>query len=75
MISVILALGLAAASFVYAPVAQAHGEHNLEPFVRMRGVSFFNVEFSHERLAVNETMTVTGKFRVMNSWPRILTTP
>ena len=75
MIPVILALSLVAVSFISTPVVQAHGEHNLEPFVRMRGVSFFNVEFSHERLAVNETMTVTGKFRVMNSWPRMLTTP
>ena len=63
------------ASFMQAPVVHAHGEHNLEPFIRMRGISFFNVEFSHERLAVNETMTVTGKFRAMNSWPRMLTTP
>ena len=40
------------ASFMQAPVVHAHGEHNLEPFIRMRGISFFNVEFSHERLAV-----------------------
>jgi hypothetical protein len=38
----------------------AHGEHNLEPFIRMRGVTFFNVSFSHDRLNVNVTMTVTG---------------
>ena len=74
-LSVIAALVLAAASLIHTPVVWAHGEHNLEPFVRMRGVAFFNVEFSHERLAVNETMTVTGKFRAMNSWPRMLTTP
>lgn len=55
--------------------AAAHGEHNLEPFVRMRSVAFFDVRFSHDALAVNETMTVTGKFRVMNSWPRMLTEP
>ena len=55
--------------------ARAHGEHNLEPFVRMSGVSFFNVHFSKDRLKVNETVTLTGKFRVMNSWPRMLATP
>lgn len=55
--------------------AAAHGEHNLEPFVRMSGVSFFNVRFSQDRLKVNETVTLTGKFRVMNSWPRMLTIP
>ena len=53
----------------------AHGEHNLEPFIRMRGVTFFNVQFSHDQLKVNETMTMTGKFRLMNAWPRMLTTP
>ncbi len=54
---------------------QAHGEHNLEPFIRMRGVTFFNVQFSHDQLKVNETMTLTGKFRLMHAWPRMLTTP
>ena len=53
----------------------AHGEHNLEPFIRMRGVTFFNVSFSHDRLKVNETMSVTGKFRLMESWPRMLPEP
>ena len=53
----------------------AHGEHNLEPFVRMRGLAFFNVSFSHDRLKVNETMTISGKFRLMESWPRILPEP
>ncbi len=53
----------------------AHGEHNLEPFVRMRGLAFFNVSFSHSTLKVNETMTVTGKFRMMESWPRMLPEP
>ena len=47
----------------------------LEPFVRMRGLAFFNVSFSHSTLKVNETMTVTGKFRMMESWPRMLPEP
>ena len=53
----------------------AHGEHNLEPFVRMRGLTFFNISFSHSTLKVNETMTVAGKFRMMESWPRMLPEP
>ena len=69
-VTLILSLCTVGSSFVHA-----HGEHNLEPFVRMRGVAFFNVEFSHDQLKVNETMTVTGKFRLMNSWPRMLSTP
>ena len=71
----LVSLCVSGSSFIHTPFVHAHGEHNLEPFVRMRGVSFFNVAFSHGQLAVNETMTVIGKFRVMNSWPRMLTTP
>ena len=69
-VTLAISLCIAGSSLVHA-----HGEHNLEPFVRMRGVSFFNVRFSHDQLKVNETMTVTGKFRLMDSWPRMLSTP
>lgn len=67
-------LGLSLLSATPTPLS-AHGEHNLEPFVRMRGLAFFNVSFSHDRLKVNETMTISGKFRMMESWPRILPEP
>jgi methane/ammonia monooxygenase subunit B len=56
-------------------IAGAHGERNLESFVRMRGVTFLDVQFSTDRLAVNETMTIRGKFRLMRSWPRELKLP
>lgn len=72
---VLIACLAAAATLLDGRPAGAHGEHNLEPFVRMRGVSFFNVRFSHDSLKVNEVMTVSGTFRVMHSWPRMLTVP
>lgn len=56
-------------------IAFAHGEHNLEAFVRLRGVAFLEVRFSHDRLAVNENMTISGKFRLMNSWPPEMAEP
>ena len=73
--TVILTLSLCTLCTIVVPSVHAHGEHNLEPFIRMRGVTFFNVRFSHDQLKVNETMTMTGKFRLMRAWPRMLTTP
>ncbi len=73
--TVILTLSLCTLCTIAVSSVHAHGEHNLEPFIRMRGVTFFNVQFSHDQLRVNETMTMTGKFRLMHAWPRMLTTP
>ena len=62
-------------SFMQVPVVQAHGEHNLEPFIRMRGISFFNVEFSHERLAGvgvgwrPGSGSETRRTRTLGEWP------
>lgn len=56
-------------SLTLSPTAQAHGERSQEPFLRMRTIQWYDVKWSTENLAVNETMIVRGKFRVANNWP------
>ncbi|NOT12862.1 MAG: methane monooxygenase/ammonia monooxygenase subunit B [Methylococcaceae bacterium] len=47
----------------------AHGEKNLEPYVRMRTIQWYDVQWSKQKFNVNEEVTVTGKFHVAEDWP------
>jgi len=49
--------------------AMAHGEKNLEPYVRMRTIQWYDVQWSKQTFNVNEEVTVTGKFHVAEDWP------
>ncbi|WP_251827580.1 bacterial ammonia monooxygenase, subunit AmoB [Methylovulum psychrotolerans] len=49
--------------------AMAHGEKNLEPYVRMRTIQWYDVQWSKQKFNVNEEVTVTGKFHVAEDWP------
>ncbi len=55
--------------------AYAHGERNQEPFLRMRTAHFYDVKWSTNKLAVNDLLTVTGKFRLFTDWPNNLPKP
>jgi methane/ammonia monooxygenase subunit B len=59
----------------FAPLAFAHGERNQEPFLRMRTAHFYDMQWSTTKLAVNDTIVVTGKFRLSNDWPGNLPPP
>jgi methane/ammonia monooxygenase subunit B len=56
-------------TFAYAPTAGAHGEKSQEPFLRMRTIMWYDVQWSTERVKVNEEMTLIGKFHVFEDWP------
>ncbi|SJM90450.1 Particulate methane monooxygenase alpha subunit [Crenothrix polyspora] len=47
----------------------AHGEKNLEPYVRMRTVQWYDVQWSKQKFNVNDEISVTGKFHVAEDWP------
>lgn len=49
--------------------AMAHGEKNLEPYVRMRTIQWYDVQWSKQKFNVNEEVSVTGKFHVAEDWP------
>ena len=64
-------LGLGACCVTLAPSgAAAHGEKALEPFIRMRTIQWYDVQWSREKLNVNDELVITGKFHVAEDWPR-----
>jgi methane/ammonia monooxygenase subunit B len=55
----------------FAPnVVHAHGEKALEPFVRMRTIQWYDVQWSQDKLKINDDVVITGKFHVAEDWPR-----
>jgi methane/ammonia monooxygenase subunit B len=56
-------------SLFAVPSAQAHGEKALEPFIRMRTIQWYDVQWSTQKFNVNEEVSVTGKFHVAEDWP------
>jgi len=59
-------IGLLALSSSYA---DAHGEKSQEPFLRMRTVMWYDVQWSTDKVGVNEEMTISGKFHLFEEWP------
>jgi methane/ammonia monooxygenase subunit B len=55
--------------------AAAHGERATEPYIRTRTIQWYDVKWSTEKINVNDTVTVTGKFHLMNDWPDAVTKP
>lgn len=51
------------------PVAHAHGEKALEPFIRTRTIQWYDVNWSKPDINVNDTVVVTGRFHVAEDWP------
>jgi methane/ammonia monooxygenase subunit B len=56
---VALLITLTAAMF-YAPAASAHGEKSQAAFMRMRTIHWFDLNWSKEEVAINDTMTIGG---------------
>lgn len=55
--------------------AWAHGERSLEPFVRMRTVQWYDVNWSADKVAVNDELIITGKIHVAEDWPNSIPKP
>jgi len=53
----------------------AHGERSLEPFVRMRTVQWYDVNWSADKVAVNDELIITGKIHVAEDWPNSIPKP
>ena len=69
----VLATGLLAA--LLPATASAHGERATEPYIRTRTVHWYDVTWSTNKLGVNDTVTVSGKFRLFNDWPEAASPP
>ena len=58
-----------------AAPALAHGERAQEPYLRTRTVQFYDVRFDHTNVKVNDIITITGHFHLMNDWPDAVALP
>jgi methane/ammonia monooxygenase subunit B len=67
--------GVAMLSAVLPQTALAHGEKATEPSIRTRSVQWYDLTWSTEKVKVNDTVTLQGKFRLMNDWPDAVAKP
>ncbi len=70
--------GLGALTILFTvapPPAMAHGERATEPYIRTRTIQWYDVKWSTEKINVNETVSVTGKFHLMADWPDAVNKP
>jgi len=72
--SVALLTAVAGAS-LYTPTAAAHGEKSQAAFMRMRTIHWFDLNWSKDEVAINDTMTISGKFHVFAGWPETVDKP
>ena len=69
-----LLTAVAATSF-YAPAASAHGEKSQAAFMRMRTIHWYDLKWSKEKVKVNDTVEISGKFHVFEGWPETVDAP
>jgi methane/ammonia monooxygenase subunit B len=74
-LSFVALLAALSASMLYTPTASAHGEKSQAAFMRMRTIHWFDLNWSKEEVAVNDTMTISGKFFVFSGWPETVDKP
>jgi len=74
-LSFVALLAATSASMLYTPAASAHGEKSQAAFMRMRTIHWFDLHWSKEEVAVNDTMTLDGKFLVFAGWPETVDKP
>lgn len=55
--------------------AIAHGERATEPYIRTRTIHWYDLTWSTDKLKVNDTVTVQGKFRLLSDWPDAVSQP
>ncbi|MGL5809077.1 MAG: methane monooxygenase/ammonia monooxygenase subunit B [Nocardioides sp.] len=84
--SALIAGALVTSAFLPAAPAMAHGEAAQEAWLRMGTIAFYDVEFNGQppgamdgdkalELKVNEEFTVTGKAKILETWPEQLDDP
>ncbi|MBE9539296.1 MAG: methane monooxygenase/ammonia monooxygenase subunit B [Proteobacteria bacterium] len=68
---IVTALSISEAAF-------AHGERNQEPFLRTRTLHWYDMKYTVENdgaVAINDIVTITGKFRMFERWPSQIPEP
>jgi methane/ammonia monooxygenase subunit B len=72
VLSVVLGLTVALLS---AAAAYAHGERAQEGFLRMETLAWSDVKFSGDTVAQGERLTISGRVRILETWPRTIGEP
>jgi methane/ammonia monooxygenase subunit B len=73
-----LLLGLATTALVmlaYTPPVWAHGEAGDEPFLKDLTAAFYDVSISPTAIEVGQPVTITGKVKILETWPHTLYPP
>jgi len=60
---------------VISEAAIAHGERSQEPTLRMRTIQWYDVSWSKDKIEVNDTVIVRGKFKISKNWPNAIAKP
>jgi len=63
------------ASMVCASPVFAHGEAGDEPFLKDLTSAFYDVKISPTEIQVGQPVTITGKVRILETWPYTLDPP
>jgi methane/ammonia monooxygenase subunit B len=68
-------ISLTIAAFVAESRVFAHGEAGDEPFLKDLTTAFYDVKISPSAVRVGEPVTITGKVRILETWPYTLDPP
>lgn len=71
----VLGLAMLVATVGYTPAAFAHGEKSQAAFLRMRTIHWYDLNWSTDKLKVNDEMSISGKFHVFKNWPEAVALP
>src|SRR5579871_1021459 len=52
-----------------APLAFGHGEAGDKPFLKTTTCTFFDVSITPTEIKVGDPVTITGKVRILETWP------
>lgn len=60
---------------LFSPELFAHGERALEPFIRMRTIQWYDIQWSKASVDVNQEIVLSGRFHVAEDWPNAMIKP
>lgn len=63
------------AGLLLPTAVEAHGERATEPYIRTRTVHWYDMSWSKTSVAVGDTYTIKGKFRLFTDWPDAASRP
>lgn len=72
---VLVVVSVAIAALASASRAFAHGEAGDEPFLKDLTTAFYDVAISPTEIQVGQPVTITGRVRVLETWPYTLDPP